>query len=146
LLEIPTTSSTWKLLSRLFPGGQAALLAEHRFIDTVLSGGSSVALIFVPIEASTTLLDGTWQPLGRHYHYGVVVEATHAGFKRATYRLHAESMGELEVICYHKASNLLRAGDRVAVRGWLLGRGEERRLIQMLLIPDNIVWHGKGAG
>ncbi len=42
-IGIPSNSGTWRLLDRLFPGGRAAIVAERRFIDTVLSGEKSVA-------------------------------------------------------------------------------------------------------
>lgn len=144
-LEIPTTSGTWKLLDRLFPGGHESLLAEHRFIETVQSDGSSVALMFVPPTSSWPLFDSLCEPLGRGCFHGIVIDATHAAYKRSLYRLRTESMGELEVVCYHKLANLLREGDRVSVRGWLTTCGKARRLIQMLVVPDNIVWHSKGG-
>jgi cytidine deaminase len=142
-MSIPDTSGSWKLLAALFPGGQRALLEEGRFVDTVHSAGSPVALIFVPPEPPPPLLEGGWEPLGRACLHGTVTDASQAPYKRGVYRLRTEACGELQVVCFHKAANLLREGDRVAVRGWLVASGPARRLVQMLPVPDNILWHDK---
>ncbi len=75
--------------------------------------------------------------------HGTVVEATHAPYKRAFFMLRTQSLGDIEVVCYHKAANLLMAGDKVSLRGWMLRDGRVLRLVQMLSVPDNIVWHQK---
>jgi len=122
-------------------GGRQALLDGRRFIDTVCSDRTPVALIFVPTEAPAPMLGDLWQSQGRGLFHGRVVEADHAAYKRAVYRLDTGEAGRVEVVCYHKTANLLQDGDRVACRGWLVRSGANLRLIQMLPIPDNIVWH-----
>jgi cytidine deaminase len=141
-LKVPTTSGTWKLLDRLFPGGRQALLDQQRFIDTVLSERVPVALILVPPGTPGPLLDESWKSRGRGLFQGRVVAAVQAAYKRARYVLETREVGQLDVVCYHKTANLLREGDRVAVRGWLMSSGQALQLIQILPIPDNIVWHG----
>jgi len=139
-LTIPPASGTWRLLDRLFPGGAQAIVAERRFIDTVQSGGASVALIFVPLETSGPLLEPGWQPAGRGLFHGTVTAAGRAAYKRAEYVLETAGVGPIRVSCYHKAANLIRRGDVLSIRGWLLRRDQELRLIQLLSVPDNIVW------
>lgn len=55
-------------------------------------------------------------------------------------RINEDAEGAVAVTCYHKFANLLRAGDVIPVGGWLLRRGNERRLIQILPAPDRILW------
>lgn len=138
ILSIPPQSGTWKLLDRIFPGGREALLESRRYADTLLSGGASVALIFVPPQSMGVCIDPGWIASGRTVLHGNVLQAR-ADYKRAEYDLQ-DAEGVISVTCYHKAANLLRAGDRISVSGWLLRRGAERRLIQLLPEPDRILW------
>lgn len=144
-LQIPSTSGTWKLLDRLFPGGTNALLAEQRFIDTVRSGDTSVALIFTQHEQLKQLLNESWEPRGRVALYGTVIDDTFVAYKRSVYLLQTLSHGLVEVVCYHKAANVLRSGDTVSVRGWMIQNEQSIRLIQMQPSQDNIVWFTKEA-
>jgi cytidine deaminase len=138
-LAVPPQSGTWKLLDRLFPGGREAALRGRRFADTLLSGGASVALIFVPPQPAEVCVGPDWQAAGRAALHGKVVDADHAAYKRAEYDLQ-DDVGLVRVTCYHKTANLLRAGDVISVSGWLVRRGEARRLIQILPQPDRILW------
>ncbi|MCS7021142.1 MAG: hypothetical protein NZ703_05300 [Gemmataceae bacterium] len=139
-LAIPPQSGTWKLLDRIFPGGRQALLHQRRFVDTVSSGGVSVALWFTPPSPPATYcVEPDWTLAGRAVVYGTVTYAEQAPYKRAEYIVH-DHQGSVRVTCYHKAANLLRAGDVVSVSGWLLRRDNLRHLIQILPIPDRILW------
>lgn len=136
---IPSSSGTWKLLDRIFPGGREAVLRSRRFADTLQSGGVSVALIFVPPHPPGVCIDKDWIFAGRAALHGEVLRASGAAYKRAEYEL-ADAKGTISVTCYHKAANLLRAGDVISLCGWLLRRENERRLIQILPEPDRITW------
>jgi cytidine deaminase len=138
-LGVPPQSGTWKLLDRIFPGGREAALRGRRFTDTLLSGGASVALIFVPPQPTEVCVGPDWLAAGRATLHGKVVDADHAAYKRAEYELLDED-GLVRVTCYHKTANLLRSGDVISACGWLVRRGEERRLIQILPQPDRILW------
>lgn len=144
-LAIPTTSGTWDLLDRLFPGGTTAIVKQQRFIDTVAIDGQSVALIFA--SASTHPIvsprDNDSEPHvagGYQAFYGTVTHATCAAFKRAEFTLQDGEDRPLRVTCFHKAGNLIQVGDRVALRGWMVPHSDERHLVQILYPRDNIVW------
>jgi len=138
-LSVPPLSGTWKLLDRIFPGGREAVLRDRRFADSLLSGGASIALIFVPPEPQNICVGPDWAPAGRAVLHGVVRHASSAAYKRAEYDLD-DAGGPVRVTCYHKTANLLRAGDVISVCGSLVRRGGERRLIQLLPQPDRILW------
>lgn len=138
-LAVPPSSGTWRLLDRLFPGGREAALRSGRFVDTLLSGGASVAMMFVPNQPTGVCIGPDWLPSGRTVLHGKVLQASCAAYKRAEYQLE-DAEGAVAVTCYHKLANLLRAGDIISVGGWLLRRGNERRLIQILPEPDRILW------
>jgi hypothetical protein len=70
----------------------------------------------------------------------VVVEAARSVFKRAEYTLCTADQQQIDVVCYHKTANLVREGDRLAIRGWLMTDGTRRRLVQLSSWRDNIVW------
>jgi hypothetical protein len=127
------------LLDRIFPGGREAALRGRRFTDTLLSGGASVALMFVPPQPQEVCVGPDWLAAGRTTLHGKVVDAANAAYKRAEYELLDED-GLVRVTCYHKTANLLRSGDVISACGWLVRRGEERRLIQILPQPDRILW------
>jgi hypothetical protein len=143
-LAIPTQSGTWKLLDQWFPGGRNALLTDRRFLDTFECQGTRVALLLVPPLPPAPLLTPDWQSLGRVLCQGQVVESARAGDKRAEDTLAAPA-GPVEVVCYHKGANLLRTGDQVALAGWGLQRGKQRRILQILPVPDGITWYGGKA-
>jgi len=142
-LQIPSTSGTWKFLDRLFPGGRNALISERRFLDTVRCGETSVALIFTADGLLTELLDDSWEPRGRSAIHGIVIDDTRAAYKRSVYLLQTQSHGLVEVVCFHKAANVLRAGDIISVRGWMLQNEHSTRLVQMQPSQDNIAWFPK---
>jgi cytidine deaminase/predicted nucleotidyltransferase len=144
-LQIPSTSGTWKFLDRLFPGGRNALLSERRFIETVRFGETSVALIFTSHEPLKELLDDSWQPCGRSALHGTVIDDTQVAYKRSVYLLETQSHGMVEVVCFHKAANVLRIGDTISTRGWMLQNENSTRLVQMQPSQDNIVWFAKEA-
>jgi hypothetical protein len=127
------------LLDRLFPGGREAALRARRFADTLLSGGASVALIFVPPQPAEVCVGPDWQAAGRAALHGKVIDAANAAYKRAEYDLQDDD-GLVRVTCYHKTANLLRAGDVLSAGGWLLCQNESRHLLQMLLQPERILW------
>jgi cytidine deaminase len=140
-IAIPESSGSWKALHKIFPGGVDAIKRDRRFMETFWIGGASVALIFVPREGSGPLLAADCQPLGRACLYGEVIEAVRSPFKRSEYEIETVEHGNVRVACYTKLGNLVRVGDRLAVRGWLVHQGGAKLLIQMLAVPDNIVWH-----
>lgn len=145
ILAVPHSSTTWRLLDRIFPGGRMAALRCRRFADTLLSGGVSVALMFVPPELMGVCVGPDWLASGRAVLHGKVLRASYAAYKRAQYELQ-DVEGVVSVTCYHKAANLLRAGDVISVCGWLLRRGHERRLLQILPLPDRILWWEAAPG
>lgn len=140
-ITIPESSGSWRALGRIFPGGISQIVESRRFLETFRLDDVLVALIFVPNEDVTPLVTSTSRPIGRACLHGTVVDAGRAIFKRAEYRLQAQEYGEVRVVCYYKLANLLQAGDRVAVRGWLMEQDGGMILIQTSPIPDNIVWH-----
>lgn len=144
-LEIPNTSGTWHLLDRLLPKGRAAIIDERRFLETIRVEGCSVAMILVPPDPPTILLDDSWESLGRMQFHGIVVSAEQAAYKRAIYTLDIGEGTPLEVVSYSKAAHLLKTGDRIAVRGWGMHRDQVRRLVQIQPFRDNIVWLAKGS-
>jgi cytidine deaminase len=139
VLGIPPQSGTWKLVDQIFPGGHQAALRSRRFVDTVLSDVVSVALMFVPPQPQEDCVGLDWKVVGRKAVFGKVVDADRAAYKRAQYDIQDED-GIVHVTCFHKAANLLRTGDIISACGWLLRRGDERRLIQILPQPDRILW------
>lgn len=144
-LAVPPLSGTWKLLDRIFPGGREAALRGRRFADTLLSGGASVALMFVPPQPQEVCVGPDWIASGRSVLHGKILRASRAAYKRAEYELE-DAEGAIPVTCYHKAANLLRAGDVISACGWLVRRGDERRLIQILPQPDRILWWEVATG
>lgn len=138
-LAVPPLSGTWKLLDRIFPGGREAALCGRRFADTMLSGGASVALMFVPPQLRDICVGSEWLASGRATLHGKVLRASSSAYKRAEYELE-DAEGAINVTCYHKAANLLRAGDVISTCGWMVRRENERRLIQILPQPDRILW------
>src|SRR5262249_46055855 len=144
--RIPERSGTWKALDLLFPGGRQAVLAGSRFLETLEFAGTAVALILTPPgPAPVCIADGAC-PTRRAEAAGVVVEAAHAAYKRARFLLAPDADGPWEVVSYHKTANLVRAGDRLVVRGWGLRTADGRRLVQLSPLQDNIVWLEGGAG
>lgn len=139
VLAIPPASGTWKLLDGIFPGGRQAILAGRRYVDTLMSEGTSVAMIFVPTDPLDACVSSGWIVTGRISLYGKVVSASRVAYKRAQFTLEDQE-GQVHVTCYHKAAGLLRVGDVVSACGWYLRRGDERRLIQILPQPDRILW------
>jgi cytidine deaminase len=141
-LALPPASGTWRLLDRLFPGGRQAVVGQGRFLDTIEVAGASAALLFVQPDGQAPALAPGWEPAGRGLLHGRVSCARNAGYKRAEYAVATDEFGTVAVTCYHKVANLLREGDVLSLRGWLLRRGQEWRLMQFLPVPDGIVWLG----
>jgi len=84
-----------------------------------------------------------WEPGGWHTVSGVVSEASCAPFKRACFTLTTDFRKPVEVISYYKMANLVKAGDRLSLGGWLLSNKKSedvQRLIQILPGFDPIVW------
>lgn len=144
-LAVPPWSGTWKLLDRIFPGGGEAALRGRRFADTLLSGGATVALLFVPPQPTGVCVGLGWFESGRVELHGKVLQASRSAYKRAEYELE-DAEGSISVTCYHKAANLLRSCDIISACGWLLRRGKERRLIQFFSEPDRILWWEVASG
>lgn len=142
-IVIPESSGSWKALNKVFPGGIAAIIKDRRFIETFRVGSASVALIFVPREEPSSLVSEGCQPLGRACLFGEVLEASQTPFKRAEYVLDTAEHGHVRVVCYYKLANLIQTGDRLAVRGWLVQQDGAKLLLQMLPMPDNIMWHNR---
>jgi cytidine deaminase len=140
-IVIPESSGSWKALQRVFPGGINAVIKGRRFIETFRLGSGSVALIFVPREEPGPLVSERCQPVGRACLFGEVIEATQTPFKRAEYVLDTAEHGRVRVVCYYKLANLIQTGDRLAVRGWLVHQDGVKLLLQMLPVPDNIMWY-----
>jgi cytidine deaminase len=139
--RIPECSGTWKALDRQFPGGREAVVAGGRFLETVEFAGTSVALILVPPGSVPVCVQDDWWPVGRMYAAGVVVDDGQAAYKRARFLLSEGESSDLEVVSFHKTANLVREGDRVAVRGWGLRAPDgRRRLVQLSPLYDNLVW------
>jgi len=139
VLAIPPASGTWKLLDGIFPGGRQAILAGRRYADTLISFGTSVAMIFVPTGPVDVCIGPGWIVSGRISIHGKIISASQAAYKRSQFTIEDQE-GQVHVTCYHKAAGLLRAGDVVSICGWFLRRGNERRLIQILPQPDRILW------
>ncbi|MEZ6141691.1 MAG: hypothetical protein R3B84_14055 [Zavarzinella sp.] len=145
MLTVPLLSGTWKLIDRIFPGGRHAALSDRRFADTLLSGGTAVALMFLPHQSNEFCVGHDWIISGRTVLHGKVLRASRAAYKRSEYEL-KDNKGVISIICFHKAANLLRVGDVVSVCGWIARRGNERRLIQILHQPDRILWWEVATG
>lgn len=141
-LGIPPYSGTWNLIEKIFIGGRKAALLERRFSETFTSGDISVAIIFVPLQQKELSINDGWLFCKRELFHGKIVSASRAPYKQAEYVLSVDD--ELvPVTCYHKSANLLKEGDIVSVCGWLLRRGDEKRLVQILPQPDRILWWQK---
>jgi len=144
ILGIPATSGTWRVAGAFFPGGVEGLVSAGRFVGTCLSGDTSCALMLSmdPENRDQGPTHG-WIPLGRGAIHGTVVEAEKAVLKQARFDL-VDGEGEtFRVLSYHKLANLVRPGDRVSCRGWLVRSpvpGGPRGLVQLLRQPDGIEW------
>ena len=145
-LGIPAASGTWQVAAAFFPGGVEGLVRGGRFVGTFDSGGKSCALM---LDGSPASLPGDpgqgWIPLGRGAIHGTVVEAEQAILKRARFDLVDDDGETFRVLSYHKLANMVRPGDRVSCRGWMVrdpSPGGRLGLVQLLRQPDGIEWMG----
>jgi cytidine deaminase len=139
-ITVPEVSGTWKILAEMFPGGRSEILAQRRFAETFTIDGGRVSLLLTDAATPPPCIDRRWAAAGRGQTVGVVVEAARSVFKRAEYTLCTADQQQIDVVCYHKTANLVREGDRLAIRGWLMTDGTRRRLVQLSSWRDNIVW------
>jgi len=137
---IPELSGTWKLLSQAFPGGATSILSQYRFAETFALGSLRVAVILTPTVTQPPVLTGKFQFLGHKAIHGKVIAAAYAPYKRATFLLRESDGREVSVYSYHKLANLVREGDKLALRGWEVETGGRHCLIQLALHRDNVVW------
>ncbi len=139
-LNIPEASNTWRRIDQLFPGGGARVVESRRFAETVQSGNSKVAMIFVEASEPAPALGPDWECVGRAVFQGVVRDSRHSAFKRAGYVLETRQ-GPVHGICYHKLGNLLREGDQIVVAGWHYIQPPDRHyLVQFYPEPDLLGW------
>lgn len=139
-LQIPDRSGTWKSLREMFPKGQKAILDQGRFAETFVVEGRQVAVMVTTPNEKVPCIDEGWRPAGRGQVVGTVTDANGALFKRASFSLTLADGSIIDVISYHKTANLVKEGDRLAVRGWAMTDGRRTRLIQASSWRDNIVW------
>ena len=144
-ISIPPASRTWKLLASIFPGGQAGILGERRFCETFEIAGQPIVLIFnKPQDNGILLGPNAGQPL-RQAMSGVVESADGCAYKRSRFILAGPAGDRTHVISYIKTGNLVKEGDRVAVRGWLVPKASkdgEDILLQISAATDHIIWQG----
>jgi hypothetical protein len=144
-VSIPESSQTWKLLAAQFPGGRAGILRERRFFETFEIDGRQIVLIFDEIGDSGFLLGaGAGHPV-RHVVGGTVRAADGCAHKRSRFVVASPTGRGTQVVSYLKTANLLKEGDRVAARGWLIpnaGRDGENTLLQISAATDTLVWQG----
>ena len=144
-VSIPESSQTWKLLAAQFPGGREGILRERRFCETFAIGGSQIVVIFdAPRDPGFLLGAGAGHPV-RHAVSGTVESAGGCAFKRSRFVVAGSTGCGTQVVSYLKTANLLKDGDRVAARGWLIpnaGREGENILLQISAATDALVWQG----
>jgi cytidine deaminase len=138
-LTIPDESGTWKLLDRLYPGGKKMILEQRRFCETVEYEGVKVAIIFVPETQQNCIFDKNWQ-IARGTVHGIIEDACFASYKRSTTILRVDAEKRVKIISLHKLANLLRRGDRISAKGWLVTNKDETRLLQCYRDTDCIRW------
>lgn len=137
---IPEQSGTWGFLARTYPGGISKIVEEGRYGGTFSLGGASHSIMIRPSDSPPPLHGAQPVVLGHAARSGRVCEAGDAHFKRAGFSLALDNGGECRVECYHKVANLVREGDLVAARGWLIEEQGGQRLLQFHSHRDNLVW------
>ena len=139
-LSVPASSGTWAVLSKLYPGGREAILDRSVFAETFEENGLTMALMLVPPGSQARVHGESARFGGLVSRSGVVVDATRALYKRAEFSLHCPAHGNVRVVSYHKAANLVCAGDQLAVRGWLVEDDAQPTLLQFHRHRENIIW------
>ena len=139
-LIIPQSSGTWRVLAALYPGGRAGILANGAFAETFEEAGRIIALMILPIEPTTEVHGDTARFMGLATFSGQVQESSRSCFKRSGFTIACPDAGLIEVTSYHKAANLVREGDHVALRGWLVEDQHRKILLQFHPHRENIVW------
>lgn len=141
-IGVPPGSGTWRTLDRIYPGGMPAIIRDGRFAQTLSCEGRNLSLMFTTDTVCVPLHGNKASPLGHRTLAGTV--ATDAGVlnKRAAFSLHAPGLTSREVAVrsFHKAANLVRTGDRLALRGWLVEEDGALSLLQFHPHRDNLVW------
>jgi cytidine deaminase len=144
-VSIPESSQTWKLLAAQFPGGRAGILRERRFCETFAIGDSQIVLIFdAPGDPGFLLGAGAGHPV-RHVVSGTVEAAGGCAYKRSRFVVAGPTGRGTQVVSYLKTANLLKDGDRVAARGWLVPNADregENLLLQISAATDTLLWQG----
>ena len=136
----PSQSGTLALLGRIFPGGYAKILAESRYAGTFGFWHASHSIMMVPTAPAFPLHGENPVIHGHAVVSGRVICANDTHYKRAGFRLKLDDGNECRVQCYHKAANLVREGDRLAARGWLMEEAGGNLLLQFHAHRDNLVW------
>jgi cytidine deaminase len=139
-LGLPLKSGSWRLLERVFPSGGAGILSQGRWVGTFKEGSTTVSLMLAPADESGWIHDDDAVPQGHTAVTGVVRAAERTLFKRAEFSLALADGSELPVISYHKAANLIRSGDFISARGWLMLSARQPCLLQFHQHRDNLCW------
>ena len=139
-LTIPQSSGTWRVLAALYPGGREGILANGAFAETFEEAGRIIALMILPTEPMTTVHGDTARFMGLSTFSGQVQESSRSCFKRSCFTVACTDGGLIEVTSYHKAANLVREGDHVALQGWQVEDQRRKILLQFHSHRENIVW------
>lgn len=141
ILPAAADSASCRLLDRCLPGGLAAAISRGAPPLTFLADGRKHSLFPVPDPELPPLHSASASFRGHISLEGVVEDDSLAPLKRAGFTLRQSCGRPLSVACYHKLGNFVRAGDRLAVSGWLAHEPDGRQiLIQFHPHRDRIVW------
>ena len=145
ILQLPERSASLRYLNDAWPGPET-LAESRRYCESLQYGDSQISLMFVPPEDDGPAFASEPVCLGRRRVVGTVCEDSRAPFKRSESILETPGGVYIRLLCYHKAGNLLRKGDRVAVCGNYFetaassGTAAEATLLLGNAAVDNIVW------
>lgn len=135
-------SNTWRILSSIFPAGREGIVEEGRFAETFMEGEFRYSLMLSEEGDLPLIHDDEAEPMGHRAVAGRVVSADRSLLKRAQFTIapFEDETKRWEVICFHKTANMIREGDKVAARGWLVVKEGKPLLLQFHTWNDNIVW------
>ena len=147
-IAFPENSGSIALLSRILPQGVSGMISQQRFLETLNISGTSFACIFVPPESLPAAIPDNYTFEGRTTLVGTVSNADYAPYKRSQTIIECQDKKRIRLLCYHKAGNMLKNGDQIAVQGYLYQHKELSEafenitytLVQVALSTEPIVW------
>lgn len=118
-IVVPENSSTWKYLKKYTGMTHEEIIKDRKYIDSFLipeSDDLKCSLIFVNPESSNFQINGSSKKERKTFR-GTLVNDKKAPYKRSCYTLKTDKGETVNVVSWHKVSNLLKRGDYIEIKG-----------------------------